>query len=470
MNFRQLLSVLIARWKVVLFTFGVVVGIAAAYSLLTPKQYSATAEVLIDLKSADPILGTLPAMASSTYVTTQLDVIRSTRIALNVVRKLKLDENPDLRQSWMEATNGRGDLQNWVAQLLQRNLVVKPSRDSNVIDVTYYGNNPKFAAGLANAFVQAYVDTTLQLKVDPARLYSGFFDERSKKLRDELEQTQQRLSTYQREKGIVATDERLDVEVSRLNELSSQLVSLQALAADSSIRLGQVKRNGDQMQEVLQNPLISGLKSDLARQEARLQELSAKLGPNHPQIVEAVASIESIKAKLASETSRITNGLGVTSTINKAREIELRAALDAQRNKVLKTKQLRDELQILQRELENAQRAYDGVVSRGNLTALESQSQQTNIAVLSQAAEPTEPTSPRIFFNLAVAVVIGAVLALFAGLLHELLDRRVRSPREASLLSKLPVIGVIPGPDGRAWKGRRLLRTQTKILSAPAAR
>ena len=85
------------------------------------------------------------------------------------------------------------------------------------------------AAALANAFVQAYTDTTLELRVDPARQYSGFFDSRAKAYRDNFEKAQDRLAQFQKEKGLLVTDERLDIETARLAELSSQLVGLQAL-------------------------------------------------------------------------------------------------------------------------------------------------------------------------------------------------------------------------------------------------
>ena len=80
----------------------------------------------------------------------------------------------------------------------------------------------------------AYTDTTLDLRVEPAKLYNSFFDERAKALRDALEQAQSRLSAYQREKGIIVNDERLDVENARLSELSTQLVALQAVAEESA--------------------------------------------------------------------------------------------------------------------------------------------------------------------------------------------------------------------------------------------
>ena len=60
----------------------------------------------------------------------------------------------------------------------------------------------------------------------------------------------------------------------------------------------------------------------------------------------------------------------------------MRAALEAQRAKVLRMKAVRDEGLVLVRDVENAQRAYDAVLARFTQTSLESQTTQSNVNVL----------------------------------------------------------------------------------------
>ena len=163
------------------------------------------------------------------------------RVALRVVRNLRLADNADVRAQWQEATQGEGTIEQWLIALFRKNLAVQPSRESSVITVAYTAPDPRFAAGLANAFVEAYTQTSLELRVDPARQFSGFFDTQLKEHRERLEAAQARLSSYQKEQGIIANDERLDVETQRLNELSSQYVALQAVAAGSVSRQVQAR-------------------------------------------------------------------------------------------------------------------------------------------------------------------------------------------------------------------------------------
>ncbi|MEN9629538.1 MAG: chain length determinant protein EpsF, partial [Pseudomonadota bacterium] len=308
--------------------------------------------------------------------------------------------------------------------------------------------DPRFAAALANAFVQAYIDTALELRVDPARQYASFFDSRAKEARDVVEKAQARLSAFQRENGIVATDERLDIENARLNELSSQLTALQAMSAESSSRQAAAQgQQSDRMQEVLNNPVIAQIKADMSRSEARLQELTTRLGDNHPQVVETRASLTEMRSRLELETRKLTGSVSVSNSINRQREGEIRASLEAQRGKVLKMKATRDEGLILQREAENAQRAFDAITSRLTQTNLESQSTQANVNLLSQAVPPVEPSSPRVVLNLLLGLFGGLLLAVVVALLLELRDRRVRTMQDLTAMLDLPVIGVMPRPN-----------------------
>lgn len=450
MSLSQFLSILRARWITAVVVLIVIVGGTVVLSLVWPKKYTAAASIVVDVKP-DPVSALIyPGLTSPAVMATQVDVIKSDRVALRVVRNLKLAENPGIRAQWADEGEGKGTIETWLAESFQANMDVQPSRESNVITIAYKAPDPRFAAALANAFVQAYIDTTLEMRTDPARQYSSFFDTRAKDAREALEKAQSRLSAFQSDNGIIAGDERFDVENARLNELSSQLVGLQAIAAESRGRQAQAQgAASDRLQEVLMNPLISGLRGDLTRNEARLQELSSRYGDNHPQVVEAKASIAELKLRIDNEIKRVSGGAAVSNDINRSREAQLRADLAAQRAKVLKMKAVRDEGAVIQRDVESAQRTYDTVLARLSQTSLESQANQSNVNPLTQAVPPAQPSSPRLLFNSILALFIGVFAALLAALVRELMDRRVRGFEDITSAVGLPVIGVMPRPGAR---------------------
>ncbi|MBL0297924.1 MAG: chain length determinant protein EpsF [Betaproteobacteria bacterium] len=468
MTFGQFLSILRARWWVVALVLGLTVATTLLVSLLLPRQYTATASVVVDFKP-DPVSAfAFGGGASPAYMATQVDIIRSERVAQRVVRNLKLNENPQVRQEWLDETGGEGNIEVWLASVFQKQMDVVPSRESSVIAISYKAPDPRFAAGLANAFAQAYIDTALELRTDPARLYSTFFENRAKEARETLEKAQSKVSVFQKQAGIIATDERLDVETARLNELSSQATMMQALLAESASRQAQAQGGqGDRMQEVLNNANVSQLKADISRAEAQLQQLATRLGDKHPQVEEAKASLAELRSRLDAETRKVTGSVTVSANINRQRLAEVQRALQAQRDKVLKMKAVRDEGLVLLRDVENAQRSYDALLQRFTQTSLEGQTTQSNINLLTQATPPLEPSSPRIVLNTLLSIFLGTLLAVGTALLLELKDRRVRNVDDVVEALGLPVLGLMPKPGTQLQLGAGRVSPMQQRLMAP---
>jgi chain length determinant protein EpsF len=458
MSFQQFLLVIRARWRVVFGIFGGVVFLAVAVSLQMQKQYTATASVVATAK-ADPVAGMVePELLLGGYIATQVDIISSERVARRVVKALKLDQSPEVEQDWHDSTGGRGDVTSWLAGRLLKVLVVAPSRESNVINITFKWPDPKAAAALANAFAQAYIDTNIELQVDPARQYASWFDERSRALRADFEAKQKRLSDYQSQTGIVATDERLDIENARLNELSSELVTIQAQRQDSQSRQRQVSGDNESMPEVLQSSLISGLKGSLSASEAKLQDIATNLGKNHPDYKTTEAEIASLRDRIAQETAKIVASLGSTTQVNVRRESDIAAALAAQKKRVLELKQQHDQAADLQNDVLAAQRNLDAVTLRQAQSSLESQMQQTSAVLLTSAVEPLRHSSPSLLLNTAVGIILGTFLGLGTAVFLEVLNPRIRSDQELAQVLGVPLLGNIAskntGKRARRWARR----------------
>lgn len=441
----QILRLVKARWRAVLLVFALVVGAAAALNTYLPEKYTSTASVVIDVRQADFTYGTpLPGQTLTSYVATQVDIISSIRVAQRVVEMLELDKTPGVRERWLEKTGGEGTLVAWVAGLLKDNLDVYPGRDSNVIYISYTGAKPERVAAITNAFAEAYIETNLELKVDPARQYSEWFSGRTQSLRDDLENARKRLSDYQQEHGIVAVnDDRLDIEVARLSELSSQLSAAQGQQADSASRLSQ-SGSLDTLPEVMQNGLIQSLKSDLAKLETRRSELAGRLGSKHPERQRVENEIASLRAKINSETKRIASSLGTTNLVSESRLAEIRAAVEAQKAHVLQLRAQRDQIAVLQRDVEHAQNTFDLVTQRLAQSNLEKQTQQTNVVVLTPATVATSPSSPKVMRNMAISVVLGVALGFSLALLLEFFNPRIRYRDDLASSVDAPVLGVIP--------------------------
>jgi uncharacterized protein involved in exopolysaccharide biosynthesis len=183
-------------------------------------------------------------------------------------------------------------------------------------------------------------------------------------------------------------------------------------------------------------------------------------------VLEARASIAELRQRLVAETVKATGSVALSNNINRQRMAEVKASLDAQRDKVLRMKVVRDEGLVLVREVENAQRTYDAILARLTQSSLEGQSTQSNVNQLTTAVPPVQAATPRVLLNIILSFVIGILLAVGMVLLLELRNRRVRSIADIVAALDLPVIAVMPGTGAAArLADRRMTSLQQRLLA-----
>jgi succinoglycan biosynthesis transport protein ExoP len=449
MDLSQYFLALKARRKAFLTVLAVTVFAAIVVALVIPKRYDATATVLIDARDEQTMApGHMSPRERAGYIFTQMELIASGKVAHKVVRDLKLAQEPGMREDWERDTGGVGTMEEWLAANLLEKLKVD-SGASNIITIKYSSNDPKKAADVANAFAKAYLDIALDLRTGPSRDAARWFDDQLKTLRADVTSAQTKLAAYQKEKGIVGLDDRGDVEVTRLAELSAELSRQRAAAMDAQTRYKQaqemMKDGGslDAFPEVLANGYIITIKGALQAAEARLQEQSEVLGPNHPTYQRTAAEVESLKARLKAETGKVVAGLGNGVQQSSKRIEELQAALKDQQERILKMKEARVDMAVLTRDLENAQRAYDGALQRAIAVKVDSKVRQTNLALLTPAVEPLKPAVPKVGLISALSIVIGLLLAAGVVYMLEMMDRRVRSRSDLELRLAVPALGML---------------------------
>lgn len=463
MNAHQFLLILIARRKLILATLAVTVLLTLGFSLVQQKTYKATASVLLNYKGVDPLTGlTMPGQLLPGYMATQIDIISSKNVALRVVDALKLATSPAVLAQFNASTDGRGNVRDWLADLLLKKLEIVPARESSVVEISFKGVDPQFVSAVANAFADEYQRVTVLLKTEPMKKASTYFNEQTKLLRDNVETAQARLSKYQQEKGIVSLDfNRVDVELARLNDLSQQLVAAQGQAIEANSRERMAHGSAVDSPDVANNALIQNMRVGLAGAEAKFSEVAQRLARNHPQYLSAKAEVDKMRADLNAALGSVSRSVGNNAAVLRQREGELRSALAAQKVKVLELNRARDELGVLLKDMDSAQRAFDAASQRLSQTRIEASSEQSDISVLNPAVPPIEPSGPRVLLNTMVSVLLGAILGVGISLLIEMLNRPIRSSGDMKELLGVPVLGTV------AWRHPRQRAPGLRALMGP---
>jgi len=456
MSIQQFLLALRARFGGFGLALAATVLAATVTSLLLPKSYKATVSLLVDAKDEQSLSNVLrPLIAPQerlSYLQTQMDIITSKKVARKVVQDLKLAESPSMRTAFEHEQRGKGAIEDWLIESLLKKLKVETSQ-SNVIQASFSAADPGFSASVANGFAKAYIDTMLELRVEPTRQAAAWFDEQLKTLRANLEDAQAKLTDYHQRQGIVSADERFDVENTRLGVLSEQVAKAQEQTFQWNSRTQQARRfleqggSPDRLPDVLDNPFIQKLKADLLHGEAKLQEMATQYGANHPQYQRQVSENQSLRERLDAEMRKIVTGIESSARQNRQREADLTRAMAAQRARLLALKENRNEFTVLRRNVESAERAYDTAMQRSVVSQVESRASQTNVTVLNPAFVPSTPSQPKIFLNIALSVVVGTMLGIGIVILMEMFDRRVRARNDLDNAWNVPLLGVL-----NAWQ------------------
>ena len=449
MDFSQFLLALRARRKAFMLALVATIIASLAVALIMPKKYVGQATLIVDARDEQTIVPSRGAVSISeraAYVATQIELIQSGRVATQVAHDLKLAQNAELREAWQDDTGGVGPIDVWIGNLLLQKLKVTNSA-SNLILVEYSSKSPKVAAQVANGFAKAYLDVVLELRNQPVREASQFFDEQLAGMRNQVTQAQNKLTAFQKQKGILVADERLDIESARLTDLNTQMLAARNGFYDAQAKHKQASEllasggSPDAMADVMASPAVAAVKLDLARAESLLQTASADLGPNHPNYMKYASEVKALREKLANEMKKVVATLNNAMQQAQKREQEIKAAVDAQQARIMQAKDVRVQLASMTREVENAQRNYDTVLTRAMSTQLESRARQGDVQLLTPAIEPALPAQPKIPLVAALSVVLGLLIATGMVYLLETLDRRVRSRGDLEARLAVPSLG-----------------------------
>jgi polysaccharide biosynthesis transport protein len=443
MNLTQFVLIFRARWKIILGALLLGVLIVAVWAFILPRNYKAAAQVLVNVRAPDIVAtpgsaadsGIAPMLAPD-YLQTQVDVIKSDRVALAAVQRLGLTSSPDSLKSYRDSGTAVAP-ELYFANLLRRGLKVSPSTDSRVISIEFVNPNPQSAAAVANAFAEAYRDVSLDLQSEPAKQSSGWYKKSTADVRQQLADAQAKLSKRRAELGVTAPSSDLgDADEVQLSSLTQQLASAQALDAAQRSHTG-----GGAMPDAMVNPVVQSLATDIARLEAQRKQLATFAGPNNVDYQQLTSQIDTLRAEETKQKALVAQSVSTSASQTGSSVGSLKAAVAAQRQKVIASQRNRGEISALEQDVLNLKQTYDQLVAKQAQTNLLGASSQTNISILSPAPVPQEPAGlgpiPKLLAGIFGGLVIGFVIALML----EFLDQRMRSPDDAAVWLGIPNLG-----------------------------
>jgi Mrp family chromosome partitioning ATPase/capsular polysaccharide biosynthesis protein len=175
--------------------------LALFYIAITPSSYVATAQLLIGSGKQPYLLqdNVVDLTIDNAQVESQVEVLRSERVANDVVGALGLEHDPDFRSDDASTDYERHRI---ALARFRDGLSTRRVGQSYVIEVSFRSTDPDKAARITNAITAAYIRDQLSAKTDVAQQASQWMQERVTELSAKLNTAAAAVQKFRAENGI----------------------------------------------------------------------------------------------------------------------------------------------------------------------------------------------------------------------------------------------------------------------------
>jgi capsular exopolysaccharide synthesis family protein len=454
---RRLWTALWRRRTLLALVFFGFFAAVAAFTFLQPKHYTTEVKMIAGSSSAAidqsvsnwlPLLNALRTRGGAQTSETYAELLHEWPVAQEVTRRLRLPMTP---------------------RALLTHVSIKPVTNTNVITIAVSWRDARTSARIANEFAKVFVDRERELIATQAESVIGFLRQRLPGAQARMHAAQGALAAYQRLTGIADLSTESQTKMTALADLDTKRQAAEISARQAQAQLTTVTSLLASTPPVIvgqrsvrQNPVTGQLDTQIAQTQVDLNAALQQYTELHPTVVALKAKLEQLErqkqsqsATVVAQTDTVPNP--VYQQLDQQRttlQAQLSAAqaqaatLEGERAQLLPSfGQLPEEgrrIGDLQREVRSTEAVY---------TALEQKYQEALIArttapsdvAITQPADPTVASvSPNVLFNLAIAVLVGLMLAISTVFLVEFFDDRFRTEDDVKERLGLPVLATIP--------------------------
>jgi polysaccharide biosynthesis transport protein len=459
------------QYKVIAGTTVAAVLLAIGYIVVATPIYTSTADILLDSRqfgAVDIARDEASLTFNSTAIESQVEVLKSEKIALAVIDKLNLTADPEfvagniignlISKVVEQFSRGRaGDdvadeelrLQRRALVYFQKMMQVKRVEKTFVLDLEFSSISATKAANIANAIADAYLLDHLSAKYDATRRTSLWLQERIEELQKKSARADMAVERYKEENSLIGAKGSL-VNEQQLAELNSQLTLARAEMARAQARYDLIeslvsgKKAEAAVSEELNNPVMTELRNKYLKVSKRAAELTTRVGPNHEQVTLLRNEMRQYEKQIFDELGRIAETYRSDLHIARSREESLTKSLsnlmgiNASDNRTLVA------LREKEREAESVRGLYQNFLRRYQETTQQQSFPMTEARLITRATRSLYPSKPRKLLISAISLAGGLCLGVGLAMLREYRDRAVRTSDQIRDDIGLEFLGIIP--------------------------
>lgn len=468
-DLREYWGILVRRRWTVFLVVGLVVLMALLATFLSTPIYRGSLLLQIDREEGKVLeyqnLTPEDARNANDFYQTQYELLQSRSLARRVIDQLGLkltdvdegegdslfDGLKDGVKGLVVGLVGGGEQEDGVAvepdleRAFLEQLTIEPVRNSRLVRIHYDSPDPREAAAVANAVADNFVNMNLERRFDASAYAKSFLQERLQQVRANLEDSEQRLIAYAREKAIVDLDDRLSILRQQLSEMSSELNEAQAARIAAEANYTELVQGGTfSSAQVLGSKVIGVLKERKAELDGEYQEGLKVYKPDYPKMQQIQRQIAEVERAIEQETQAIVGSIKGAYQAKIREEAQLTLRVQEIKEEILALQDRSTDYQTLKREVDTNRELYDGLLQRMKEIGVVAGIGTNNISIVDRARVPRQPFKPSLTKNLALALAIGLLGGVLLAFGLETLDDTIKVGEEVERRLGAPVLGVFP--------------------------
>ncbi|MFO6448765.1 GumC family protein [Erythrobacter sp. NE805] len=435
-----------------------VLGLVALFTLSQPVLYSASASVLIEPRQPEVLesKAVAPALPDETNVIdTEVEILSSRRLAGRVAEALKLEQWPEFaryaRAAQRDAGVGRAEpgTHPLAGAVLQR-MEIRRSGLTYLIDITARAESPRLAAALANEYARQYLAQQQEMKSSTSKGAQAFLQTRLVELRRKASEADAALQNYMIRNGLMSAEgaTMAEQEVSTLNqEIASaraQLAEKEGQLAAARSRVGGRSGGGADVPAALNSGTVAALRAREAELAGEVARLSARLGPQHPELIRAKADLADVRAQVQQQIDRVLSSLEADVQAARSRLQSLEASQGRARGSLASNNAAQAGFLQLERDAKAARQIYDTFLARAQDVEAQAGLIRPDASIETLARVPVLPSSPSYPLAAAGGLALAIILGLAAIAAAEYLDARIRTRADVEKRLGLAYLGAVP--------------------------
>lgn len=410
---------------------------------------------LPELKGSDLAGSSGSYTSAESYVETQVKLLQSESLIEAVIDKMKLQEKRP-KTAWGRfsayvqhvfaiSKGSRLPEEEHLIRQVEKNLTVRSSGNSRLLEILYESPDPKLAADFANTLVSEFIELSQEQRWKAAQGTAEWLTNHLGQMKAQLEASEAQLQDYAHTAGLSITAEKESLGENQLKELQDELSKAQAERIAAQARFEEAKSKPvDSLPEILEDPTMRECRQQLTELNRQYAELSATLTPQHYRVQRVQAQINALQAQIQKERANVLGRVRNEYAAALRREKLLAEAHAAQEKVVADQSSKAIHYDTLKRDVDSNRRLYEVMLQRVKEASLAAAMRDSNVMVIDRAKPPLLPYRPNLLMNSAIGLFSGVFLAFGFVLFRERFDHRISTPGETQVYLDLPELGVIP--------------------------